>query len=81
MKLRRPKQERPGKFCECGNPKTVGVVGCERCRRLEARSAGSSDKQVGYTQRLRHLPDVAAACERFLESRGLKTRSWRSGWR
>lgn len=71
------KVERPGKACECGNPKVVGAYACDRCRRLESsgfmadtrpRAVRVGVKENNYDM---GLMKVARACDRFLRDRGL----------
>ncbi len=76
--------ERPGKACECGNPKVVGAYACDRCRRLE-REGFSADSRprsalVGRREEREVFGLVAfgEACDRFLRERGLiEPERWR----
>ena len=58
---------------ECGNPKPVGQVGCDRCRNLEVKSATTSKRESGHRDQVFNTSSVTTACNKFLASRGLNT--------
>ncbi len=74
---RRPKVERPGKACECGNAKAVGAYACDRCRRLESSGFMADTRPRSVLVGVREEPEVLGlvaigqACDRFLRDRGL----------
>ncbi len=74
---RRPKVERPGKACECGNPKVVGAYACDRCRRLESSGFMADTRPRSVLVGVREEREVfglvafGEACDRFLRERGL----------
>jgi hypothetical protein len=81
---RRRKVERPGKACECGNPKAVGAYACDRCRRLEGKGFTADSRpwamKVGTKEREwdTGLMKVDRALTGFLRERGLiDESSWR----